>query len=408
MATYVYRTLAGNMKGTLDAPDRAAAVRELVRRGETPASVEPLHVATNGSVGVPSAALPFRSRGFSTAERASLIRELATALTAGLPLVQGLRTLARQGRVGRQREILESMIAFVEGGKSLADAMEAQGKVFSELTINMTRAGEVSGRLGEVLTQAADLMDKDLKLRRAILTATIYPLFLTVLLSIAVIVIVTVIVPKILATLQSQGGHLPLPTQIVQGFAQLLVATWWWVVPLIAGLVLMFLRWYETREGRLWVDTRLLRVPVLGRLLRDVAVARFTRTLGTLSTAGIPILTALRVTKGTLGNRAMENVIDDVASQIAAGKPIAEPMERSGYFPSMLVQIVGLGERSGRLDEMLRQAAGAFEDRVDMSVKLFTAILPPVLILFFAGIVGFVVMSIMLALLEVQNAAGAG
>jgi type II secretory pathway component PulF len=153
------------------------------------------------------------------------------------------------------------------------------------------------------------------------------------------------------------------------------------------------------------VDTTLLRLPLLGRLLRDVAVARFTRTLGTLTSAGIPIIAALRVTRGTLGNRAMEGVIDDVAEQVAAGKTIAEPMERSGYFPPMLVQIVNLGERSGRLDQMLSQAARAFEERTEQSVKLFTTALPPLLVVGLACVVGFVVMAILLALLQVQDAA---
>jgi type II secretory pathway component PulF len=143
---------------------------------------------------------------------------------------------------------------------------------------------------------------------------------------------------------------------------------------------------------------------VLGRLLRDVAVARFTRTLGTLTSAGIPVLTALRVTKGTLSNRAMEGVIDEVCEQVAGGRTIAEPMERSGFFPPMLVQIVNLGERSGKLDEMLNQAAGAFEDRTENSVKLFTTALPPVLVMVMAVVVGFVILSILLPILQMQEA----
>jgi type II secretory pathway component PulF len=145
-------------------------------------------------------------------------------------------------------------------------------------------------------------------------------------------------------------------------------------------------------------------VPVLGRLLRDVAVARFTRTLGTLTNAGIPILTSLQVTKRTLNNRAMEQVVDEVCDQVASGKTIADPMERSGYFPPMLVQIVNLGERSGRLDEMLHQSADAFESRTEMSVKLLTTALPPVLVVIMACAVGFIVLSILLPLLQMQEA----
>ena len=145
---------------------------------------------------------------------------------------------------------------------------------------------------------------------------------------------------------------------------------------------------------------------MLGRLLRDVAVARFTRTLGTLTSAGVPVLSALQVTKGTLGNKAMEAVVDDVCVQVAAGRTIADPMEQSGYFPPMLVQIVNLGERTGRLDEMLDQAAGAFEDRTEMSLKLFTTALPPILVVMMACVVGFIVLSVLLPLMEMQDQIG--
>jgi type II secretory pathway component PulF len=185
--------------------------------------------------------------------------------------------------------------------------------------------------------------------------------------------------------------------------AHLFGGYWWAILPGAALAVLALSRAYHTPGPRLWIDRKLLRAPLLGPLLRDVAVARFTRTLGTLTSAGIPILQALRITKGTLGNRAMEGVIDEVCEQVAAGRTIAEPMDRSGYFPPMLVQIVNLGERSGRLDEMLTQAADAFEDKTESSVKLFTTALPPILVVVLACCVGFVVLSIMLPLLQFQE-----
>jgi type II secretory pathway component PulF len=198
----------------------------------------------------------------------------------------------------------------------------------------------------------------------------------------------------------------------VQAVGEFFGSMWFGFLPgWLAVSVMMFVgviaarRYYETPQGRLNVDTRLMHTPLLGNLLRDVAVARFTRTLGTLTAAGIPILSALRVTKGTLGNRAMESVIDKVAEQVTAGKTIAEPMEKSGYFPPMLVQVVSLGERSGKLDQMLGNAAKAFEERTEQSVKLFTTALPPILVVVLACVVGFVVMAILLALLQVQDAA---
>lgn len=421
MAIFVYRTITMGPQArgsTIDAPDRASAVRELIRRGESPTTVELDTAARSGKNGssangvgeAEGAAMPAWSarRGISRAEIASMVRELATALSAGLPLVPALRTLLKQGRNPAQKAMLTQVIEQVEGGKSLADAMAAWGKPFTELTVNLTKAGEVSGRLAEVLTQAAELLDKDLKLRRSILGATLYPMILCVLVVAAITVVVTFIVPTILKQLEGSSVSLPWPTLVVKGVSDFLVANWYVIIPLLFVGAVSWVRYYRTPEGRMATDTRLLKLPILGPLLRDVAVARFTRTLGTLVNSGIPIVMSLRITKGTLGNKAMEAVIDEVIEQVSAGKTIAEPMEASGYFPAMLVQIVSLGERSGKLDELLNQAATAFEEKTEQSVKLFTAALPPVLVIIMALVIGFIVMAVLLALLEMQNAAGMG
>lgn len=408
MTTFVYRTVSGGASATIEAPDRLTALRELTRRGQVPASLEearaPSAVREAGRIaGI--------GRVMSRAEMASLIRELATALQAGLPMVQALRTLARQGRKARQRQMLDRLISDVEHGRSLADAMQAWGPPFTDLTVNLARAGEVSGRLPEVLGQAADLLDRDLKLRRNIVSATTYPMILAGLLVVAIVTVVAFIVPKILEPLKGVPFDMPWPTRVVQGAAHFFGGWWWGVIPaplvLVPGALLMVwlaYRFYTSEAGRMKVDTLVLRVPVLERLVRDVAVARFTRTLGTLTQAGIPVLTSLKVVKGTLGNKAMERVIDDVSEKVAAGRMIAEPIEKSGRFPPMLVQIVSLGERTGRLDELLGQAAKAFEDRTEQSVKVFTTVLPPLLVVVMACVVGFVILSVILPLLAMQDA----
>ncbi|GMV25633.1 MAG: general secretion pathway protein GspF [Phycisphaerae bacterium] len=409
MPTFAYKTISGGNGATIQAADRSSAVRELMRRGITPVSVEPV------AVSVPSptrkgdaraealAASPFASKALSRGEMASFVRELGTAVQAGLPLVQALRTIARQGRGARQKEVLQKIIDEVEHGRSLADAFASCGREFSDLIINMVRAGEASGKLEEVLHQAADLLDQDVKLRRSILSATLYPLILLALLVIGIIVIVTFIVPSVLETVKGQITELPVPTQIVQGIAAFFGGYWWAIIPGCIAAVSGAGVLYAQPEFRMSFDTFILKVPILGRLLRDVAVARFTRTLGTLTSAGVPILQSLRITKGTLGNKAMERVIDDVSEQVAGGRTIADPMEKSGYFPPMLVQIVNLGERSGRLDEMLRQAAKSFEERTETSVKLFTTALPPILVVILACCVGFLVLAILLPMLQMQD-----
>ncbi len=412
MPTFRYRTLSTNgQSATIEAPDRASAVRELLRKGQTPSAIEEIAAPGLGprSATVDTAA-PASSRSFafrrvmSRAETAWFIRELATALQAGLPLVQALRTIGKQGRSPAQQAMLARLIDDVEHGRSLAEAAADVGKPFTELMINMIRAGEASGRLADVLAQSAELLDADVKLRRSLLSATLYPMILGVLIIAAMVVLVTFIVPGILKTVEGNLTTLPLPTVIVKGIADFM-QQWWWLVLLgLGAAVFVAYRLLADPAIRLIVDAKLLRVPLLGRLLRDVAVARFTRTLATLSSAGVPILTALRVTRGTLGNKALERVIDQVCEQVSGGKTIADPMERSGYFPPMLVQIVSIGERSGRLDQMLSQAAGAFEEKTQSSVKMFTTALPPLLVVIMACAVGFMVMAILLPVIEMQGA----
>lgn len=425
MQTFAYKTISGGSSATIQAIDRPSAVRELMRKGITPVSIEPVDAVSRGTsrgqahAGAAGGATPaggaakagqgaapsiWVSRAMSRGDMASFVRELGTAVQAGLPLIQALRTIARQGRNQKQKAVLEKIISEVEHGRSLADAFASCGREFGDLVINMVRAGEASGKLEEVLHQAAELLDQDVKLRRSIMSATLYPFILLILLTLAVIVIVTFIVPRVLEPFKGQVMVLPLPTRIVEAIAAFFGGYWWIIIPAVVAGVYTLGVLYTQPAFRLKLDTILLKVPVLGRLLRDVAVARFTRTLGTLTSAGVPILQSLRITKGTLGNKAMEGVIDEVTEQVASGKTIADPMEKSGYFPPMLVQIVNLGERSGKLDEMLRQAAKSFEERTETSVKLFTTALPPVLVVILACCVGFLVLAILLPMLQAQDA----
>jgi len=411
MPTFRYTPLSSPAAtATIEAPDRAAAVRELLRQGITPSSLEPVSggLARTDAIGADArAVMPARrsfSRSVSRAQTALLIRELATALQAGLPLVPALATIRRQISSDTQRAMLDHLIDRVEHGKSLADAAAEWGRPFGDLLVGLIRAGESAGRLEAALDQAAELLDRDLRLRRAVLAATLYPAILAILVAAAVTVITTFIVPSIVAQLEGQVVQLPWPTRVVMGLASV-VESWWWLVLLaIAGAVYAWNAARRDPETRLSIDRSLLRLPLLGRLLRDIAVARFTRTLGTLTTAGVPILTALRSARDTLGNLAMQRVIDEVGQKVSAGTPIAEPLERSGYFPPMLVQIVNLGERSGRLEEMLLRAADALDERTQTSLKLVTTALPPILVVLMASIVGFVIVAILLPFLEFQEA----
>jgi len=419
--------------GVIDAADRPAAVRVLLSRGITPASIEPADGAENGrsngakakgsaqgKAAAGAAGLdvvkPAARAGSSTdiptgrratmslVDTASFIREMATAVQAGLPMVPALRTLAKQGRTPGQKAMLVHLIGKVEQGTTLAEACRSWGPPFSELVVSLVRAGEASGKLGDVLHQCADLLEKDVALRRTIAAATLYPAILTLLVTAAIIVMVTVIIPRVLAPIAAGGKQLPLPTRIVQGAADFFGGYWWLLALIAFGMAVAWKQARAQPATREKIDRMILRLPLFGPVIRDAMVARFTRTLGTLVRAGLPVLSALRLTGATLTNKAMQSAVVSVCDEVAAGKTIADPLERAGLFPPLLVQIVSLGERSGRLPELLIQAAGSMDERTQAKVKILTGILPSILIVIVACVVGGVVAAIILPLLEMQDA----
>jgi type II secretory pathway component PulF len=255
--------------------------------------------------------------------------------------------------------------------------------------------------MASVLHQLADLLERSVELRREVLGATFYPMIVAGLVVASAIILVTVLVPRLIEPLAGQI-ELPWPTKVVLGIATFLESYWYICVGGLAVLWFGWWMWAAVPANRMWIDRIKLKSPLLGRLLRDVAVARFTRTLGTLTSSGLPILDALRITRNTLGNAALMAAIDETQDQVTSGKALADPLEASGLFPPLLVQVVNLGERSGRLDKMLLHAAGAFDRQVNTSIKLFTKALPPLLLICMASLGGFVLAAILLPLLELQ------
>jgi type II secretory pathway component PulF len=407
--------------GSVAAPDRGTAMRLVLSRGLTPLRLESdepeptdfARMAAQGARKPAAGALPAWLSGasnrpsMSKADLANLIRELATAVEAGLPLMQALRTVRRQARDKAQPVILDALIEKVEAGLPLHEAMKAYGAPFDDMTIGMARAADASGRMPEVMHQLADLLDRAVDLRRELVGATIYPMIVLALIMASVVLLVTVILPQLMAPIAGQPGMvLPLPTRVLLAFAGFM-STWWLLVLLaLGGGFVMARRWLAVPENKFRWDGLMLRMPLLGQLLRDVAVARFTRTLGTLCSAGLPILQALRITRDTLGNAVLTRAVDEVQEKVTTGQALADPLERSGFFPPLLIQIVNIGERSGRLESMLLHAATAFDRQVNSSIKIFTKALPPVLLVFMAIIAGFVLAAILLPLLQMQSALG--
>jgi type II secretory pathway component PulF len=411
---YESLTTSGETRsGILTANDRADVIRQLIGRGETATTVaiiEDVAVTRPAAARKPrteSASLTFRMPGrgrptLNKGDMGTLIRELATAIEAGLPLMQSLRTVRRQAAGKAMPVILDHLIERVEAGDPLHQAAREYGAPFDDMIVGMLRAADASGQMAEVLHQLADLLERQLELRREVLGATIYPAIVAVLILCSVVVLITVLVPKLIAPMAG-SITLPWPTQVLLGVAAFFQGYWVWCLLVIIAGIVGWRMWSIVPANRLIIDRTKLKTPIVGRLLRDVAVARFTRTLGTLTSAGLPILDALRITKHTLGNAAMMAAMDEVQEKVTAGKSLTEPLERSGLFPPLLVQVVGLGERSGRLEGMLLHAASAFDRRVGVSIKMFTKALPPALLVVMASVGGFVLAAILLPLLELQS-----
>ena len=427
---YESLTAAGQARqGVVAAASRGEAVRLLGSRGETPTVVEAVdsngkaaapakslqpanNIVANGAATATAESATTRPRLFrsgrpvvSRSEMANLIRELATALEAGLPLMQSLRTVRRTAKGAGMIGILDHFISRVEAGAALHIAAREYGPPFDDLVIGMLRAADASGKTTEVLHQLADLLERSVDLRREVIGSTLYPMIVAALVMISAIILVTVLIPRLIEPLAGDMT-MPLPTRILIGMADFLESNWYLCLLAIVIAAIGWRWWIRMPGNRLTFDRIKLRAPIFGQLLRDIAVSRFTRTLGTLISAGIPIIDALRITRDTLGNTAMMQAIDEVQERVTSGSALADPLERSGLFPPLLIQVVNLGERSGRLEYMLVHAAGAFDRQVNNSIKLFTRALPPLLIMVMAGLGGFVLAAIMLPLLELQSAIG--
>lgn len=398
MPAYAYEAIDDTgraVSGTVTAPSRVAAMDRIRAMGRTPTEVAESRGGFARATGRPT---------IPTAEVANLMRELATGIEAGLPLMQSLITVRRQSPGVKQSAILDFLIERVEAGRPLHEACREYGAPFDDMIVGMLRAADASGRMHEVLHQLSDLLERGIELRRELVGATIYPMIVLGIMGLSVTIFVTVLLPKLMVPLQQQGVTLPWPTKVLLGFADFMTA-WWWAI-LGGGVIGWFAwrTWSAVPANRRIVDGTLLRIPVLGVLLRDIAVARFTRTLGTLSSAGVPILTALGIVRDTLGNTVMMDAIDEVREKVTTGGSLATPLERCGHFPPLLVQIVNLGEKSGRLEGMLMHAAGAFDRQVNNSLKIFTKALPPFLLVIMAAVAAFVLSAILLPLLEMQEA----
>jgi len=336
-------------------------------------------------------------------EVAVFTRQLATLLKAGIPLAEALGALAEQQDNRKLQMILAGVRQKVNEGGALADALREHPRFFPELYTNMVRSGETAGNLDAVLMRLADFMDAQHALRAKVSGAMTYPILMMVMGTIVMGILMVAVVPKITAIFEDTGKALPWNTQLLI-FVAGLTGTYWWVLVLMAiGGFFAWRRWSRTPKGWNTIDRVQLKMWIVGRLVRYVAVARFARTLSTMLASGVPLLTALDIVKNVLNNTVLEKVIEEARDSIREGESIAVTLKRSGQFPSMMCHMVAVGERSGQLENMLENVAGAYERDVEVEVARMTSLLSPLMIVVLAVGVGFIVFSVISPIMDMQS-----
>ncbi|HUX09662.1 MAG TPA: type II secretion system F family protein [Terriglobia bacterium] len=375
---------------------RAAPSREVLDSALRRESITPLKIVEKGrEIAIPR----FKWGGkVKSKEMAVFTRQFSVMIDAGLPLVQCLEILSSQQENKAFARILAGVRGTVEGGSTLADAMRKYPKAFDDLYTNMVEAGESGGILDTILQRLSTYIEKAVKLKRSVRSAMIYPAAVVLIAGAVVILLLWKVVPIFTTLFAGLGAALPLPTRIVIGLSHF-VASFGLILIVLVVLLGVGLRWYyKTPSGRMMIDALILKIPVLGPLMRKIAVARFTRTLGTLITSGVPMLESMDITAHTSGNAVVEKAILRVRIAIEGGRTIVDPLRETGVFPNMVVQMIGVGEHTGALDNMLQKVADFYEDEVDAAVADLLTALEPMIILFLGIVVGGVVISMYLPL----------
>jgi type IV pilus assembly protein PilC len=401
MPTFSYsaRNVTGALQqGEIDLPTREEVVGFLRRQKLIPVKIEEKKSSLDIN-------LSFGS-GVSTRDIVIFTRQFATMINSGLPLVQSLDILAKQTENKPFAKVIAQVQHDVESGNTLADSLRQHPKVFTDLYTNMVAAGEVGGILDVILLRLATFLEKNDALVRKIKGAMVYPgVIFTVAIG-AVATLLIVVIPTFQQMFEGAGVALPGPTQFVIFLSDLLQNYWYVFGGAIAAFIIALRMIYKTDGGELAIDAMLLKAPVFGNLLRKSAVARFTRTLGTLVASGVSILEGLEITARTAGNRVIHDAVMESRASIAGGETISEPLKRAGVFPPMVVQMINVGEQTGGLDEMLTKIADFYDEEVDQAVESLLAAMEPIMIVFLGGIVGGMIVAMYLPIFDMISAVG--
>jgi type IV pilus assembly protein PilC len=399
MSTYVFKAmdLAGvKARGELEADSRQAVSDQLKQRELIVLEITEKHASREIE-------MPGQKR-VNAGELAIFSRQLATMITSGMSILRALYVLEWQTENKFLKETIVAVRKDVEAGLSLSDSLARHPKVFNPLFVAMTQAGEAGGVLEDALLRVADQLEKDASLRRQIKSAMVYPILVIIFAVGVMMALVAFLVPVFEGVFKQFGGELPSITKVSVFLSHAVTGYWWLIFLLAGGTAVAFIKWKKSSWGRPQWDHFRLRIPMkIGTIVQQVAVARWSRTLSSLTSAGVPLLLALDITGRTGGNVAVEEAMDGVIASVKRGGTIAAPLAQAPIFPVMVTHMVGVGEETGALDTMLDKIAEFYEDQVEASVKALTSILEPIMIIVIGGIVGFIVISMYLPLFTVYN-----
>jgi len=408
VAVFEYRgILVGTgkpVKGVRDA-ENAKVLRAALRKDGIL-----LTVATEGKAAEAKAKKGFDLKAFtgrpSASDIAVLTRQLATLLGAGIPLFESLNALIEQVEKESLKRALTEVREQVREGTSFAKALEAHPSIFPPLYVNMVRAGEASGTLEKVLERLTHFMESQAKLKNKVSSALAYPILMVIIGTLLIGVLMVAVVPNVTTIFQSMDQALPWYTALLIGTSEFM-SSYWWLILLMAGAAYWFFRrWKRTPQGKLKWDDMLLKAPLFGKLIQMLAIARFGRTLATLLSSGVPLLSAMDIVRNVLGNASLEKVVADAIGSIREGQSIAEPLKRSGKFPPIVTHMIAIGEKSGQLEEMLESVSNAYDTEVEARVQILTSLLEPLMIVIMGGSVGFIAISILMPLIQMSSFAG--
>lgn len=339
-------------------------------------------------------------------DRNLFFRQLANLMEAGMPITRALNTLVKQTQNSKMVAIIRDLLETVQKGSNFAEALERHPSVFPSIHVNLVRAGETGGMMEDVLWRIVEFGEQEEELKGKAISALVYPLFLLCIGTIAIFILVSFVFPKFVAIFEDFNATLPWPTLLVMGLCEFMGSFWWAVLLGAGAVVALFMSYARTERGQMQLDRTWLKVPVIGGVVLRYEMAKFARTLGTLFDNGVPVLTALRITSDTLGNRAVSEEVDYIHGAVTEGESISESMTSLKHFPPMVVSMIAIGEESGRLGSVTKRIADAYDTEVDRAVTAMSALFEPILIVVMGVIVGFLVIAMLLPMLTLSSNVG--